>query len=280
VTVYLNGEWLPREAAKISVFDRGFLFADGVYEVIPVYAGKPVYLDAHLQRLGRSLAAIKLENPLEETEWLRVIEELIAENRAGDLSIYIQISRGVASTPRDHAFSDECVSTVLISTNPIKPLIKDPDKAAIKAVLKDDIRWGRCDIKSVSLLGNVMLRQAAVAEGAQEALLIRDGWVTEGAASNLFMVRDSEVMTPPEGPEILSGITRASVLSLLRGEGIKVREAPISTVMLKQADEVWVSSSTKGVVPVTQVDGLPIGNGKPGPIWQRIQHLYIVAVLG
>jgi D-alanine transaminase len=186
----------------------------------------------------------------------------------------------VASTPRDHVFSDEYVSTVLISTNPIKPLIKDPDKAAIKAVLKDDIRWGRCDIKSVSLLGNVMLRQAAVAEGAQEALLIRDGWVTEGAASNLFMVRDSEVMTPPEGPEVLSGITRASVLSLLRGEGIKVREASISTIMLKQADEVWVSSSTKGVVPVTQVDGLPIGNGKPGPIWQLIQHLYIVAVLG
>jgi len=280
VTVYLNGEWLPREAAKISVFDRGFLFADGVYEVIPVYAGKPVYLDAHLQRLGRSLAAIELENPLEDAEWPRVIKELIAQNGTGDLSIYIQISRGVASTPRDHAFPDECVPTVLMFTNPIKPLVKDPYKAAIKAVLKGDIRWGRCDIKSVSLLGNVMLRQMAVAEGAQEALLIRDGWVTEGAASNVFIAQHGEVMTPPEGPEILSGITRASVLSLLRGEDIEVRETSISTAMLKQADEVWVSSSTKGVAPVTQVNGLPIGDGKPGPIWQRIQHLYIVAVLG
>jgi D-alanine transaminase len=278
MTVYLNGKWMPAEAAQISVFDRGFLFADGIYEVIPVYNGKPFHLAGHFSRLKRSLAAIDLDNPLEENEWLSAIKKLIVENGAGDMSIYLQISRGVSSVPRDHQFPEEFTATYFMASNPIKPLTDNPDKAALKAILQDDIRWGRCDIKSVSMLGNAMLRQAAITHGAQEALLVRDGHMTEGAASNVFMVQNGEIMTPPESPEILSGITRATVLSLAQELGIKTHEAPIPATTITQADEVWISSSTKGVAPITQIDDAPIGNGKPGPVWQQIQSAYIAAV--
>lgn len=278
MTVYLNGEWLPREEARVSVFDRGFLFADGVYEVIPVYRGRPFHLAAHLKRLNYSLVAIGLENPLEEIKWLEAVEKLIAENGAGDMSIYLQVSRGVSSLPRDHAFPEDFTPTVFMATQPLAALTDDPGKTGIKAILKDDIRWARCDIKSVSLLGNVMLRQAAVAGGAQEALLMRDGSVTEGAASNVFIVQSGEILTPPEGPGILSGITRNIVLSLAREASISLRETCIPVTLLKQVDEVWISSSTKGVAPVTQIDDRPVGDGRPGPIWRQIQGLYIAAV--
>lgn len=278
MTVFLNGEWKPAQAAQISIFDRGFLFADGVYEVIPVYTGKPFHLEGHFKRLLRSLAAIDLDNPLEESEWFNAIEKLIVENGAGDMSIYLQITRGVSSLPRDHEFPEEFTPTFLMASNPIKPLTDNPDKAAIKAILKEDIRWGRCDIKSVSMLGNAMLRQAAVANGAQEALLVRDGHLTEGAASNLFIVQNGKIMTPPESPEILSGITRATVLSLAKELGIQANETPIPAATITQADEVWISSSTKGVAPVIQIDDNPVGKGKPGPVWQQIQRAYMSAV--
>ena len=278
MTVFLNGEWMPAQAAQISIFDRGFLFADGVYEVIPVYKGKTFQLEGHFKRLRRSLAAIDLDNPLEESEWFNAIEKLIVENGAGDMSIYLQITRGVSSLPRDHQFPEEFTPTFLMASNPIKPLTDNPDKAAIKAILKEDIRWGRCDIKSVSMLGNAMLRQAAVANGAQEALLVRDGHLTEGAASNLFIVQNGEVMTPPESPAILSGITRATVLSLAKKSGIQANENPIPVAAITQADEVWISSSTKGVAPVIQIDDNPVGKGKTGPVWQQIQRAYMSAV--
>ena len=278
MTVFLNGEWMPAQAAQISIFDRGFLFADGVYEVIPVYKGKTFQLEGHFKRLRRSLAAIDLDNPLEESEWFNAIEKLIGKNGAGDMSIYLQITRGVSSLPRDHQFPEEFTPTFLMASNPIKPLTDNPDKAAIKAILKEDIRWGRCDIKSVSMLGNAMLRQAAVANGAQEALLVRDGHLTEGAASNLFIVQNGEVMTPPESPAILSGITRATVLSLAKKLGIQANETPIPAAAIAQADEVWISSSTKGVAPVIQIDNNPVGKGKPGPVWQQIQRAYMFAV--
>jgi D-alanine transaminase len=278
MTVYLNGEWMPRQEARVSVFDRGFLFADGVYEVIPVYGGRPYHLQGHFKRLSRSLAAIDLPNPLNEIEWSNAIETLIVENGAGDLSIYLQISRGVSSLPRDHAFPEVFTPTVFMATNPLAPLTDNPDKAAITAITQDDIRWGRCDIKSVSMLGNTMLRQAAIAAGAQEALLTRDGHMTEGAASNVFVVQSGEIMTPPESTEILSGITRDAVLSLAQEVGIPIRETRIPVALLQQADEVWVSASTKGVAPVIQIDDWLVGEGKPGPVWKKIQGLYIAAV--
>ncbi|RUM94985.1 MAG: D-amino acid aminotransferase [Thiothrix sp.] len=278
MTIFLNGEWMPAQDAQISVFDRGFLFADGVYEVIPVYRGKPFHLQQHFTRLSRSLAAIDLDNPLEENKWFDAIEKLIAENGAGNMSIYLQISRGVSSVPRDHQFPEVFTPTFFMASHPIKPLTDNPDKAAIKAILKDDIRWGRCDIKSVSMLGNAMLRQSAVSSGAQEALLMRNGHMTEGAASNLFIVQNGEIMTPPEGPEILSGITRATVLSLAKEFGIQTHEAPLPANTITQADEVWISSSTKGIAPIIQIDDIPIGNGAPGPVWKKMQHAYMALV--
>ncbi len=278
MTVYLNGAWMPAQAAQISVFDRGFLFADGVYEVIPVYGGKPFNLEAHLKRLARSLAEIDLGNPIEKHEWPAAIEQLIVKNGAGEMSIYLQITRGVSSLPRDHSFPQEYTPTVFMASNPIEALTDQPKKAALKAILREDIRWGRCDIKSVSLLGNAMLRQAATAHDAQEALLMRNGYMTEGAASNLFIVQKDEILTPPEGPEILSGITRASVLALAKKLKIPAHEVPVPASIIKQADEVWVSSSTKGIRPVTQIDDMPINNSQPGPIWQKIQRAYINTV--
>lgn len=270
--VFLHGKLIPAEKACVSVFDRGFLFADGVYEVIPVYAGKLFHLAAHLKRLAQSLAAIQLENPYDDIAWVKILESLINKNGGGDLSVYLQVTRGIAT--RDHAFPAESCSTVFAMANPLKPVAEDILQEGVSAITLADNRWLRCDIKSIALLGNVLLRQRAVEADATEAILIRDGLVTEGAASNFFMVLNNEIITPPKSCLILPGISRDVVLELATKCGFNSRESDVTEQMLHQADEIWLTSSTKAVLPVTKLDGVAVGSGKPGETWKKMHDCF------
>lgn len=264
--VYLNGEFLPAEQAKVSVFDRGFLLGDGIYEVIPAYNGVSFLLDGHLARLEQSLAGIDLVNPHTAEQWKTIIDELIALNGGGDQSIYLQVTRGVA--PRDHVFPDNVEPTVFLMSNPLKAVPMEWKQQGIKAITVDDIRWQNCHIKAISLLPNSLLKQRAKEAGAQEALLIKDGYLTEGAASNAYAVINGTIYTAPKDEKVLPGITRDLVLELARAAGLPVLEMPVSLERLQQADEIWVSSSTKEVLAVTKLDERPVNAGEPGPVWK------------
>lgn len=270
--VYLNGSFLPLHEAHVSVLDRGFLFGDGVYEVIPVYGGRAFRLEHHLARLDHSLQGVRLGNPFDHAQWSDVLTALIRHNGGGDQSLYLQVTRGVAPR-RDHAFPARVQPTVFAMSTPLS----EPGAAVqngITAVTVDDIRWRHCNIKAITLLPNVLMRQQAIDAGATEAILLRDGHATEGSASNVFIVRDGVVITPPKSTLLLPGITRDLTVELCHANGIPCREADISEADLRSADEVWVTSSTREVVAVTQLDGQPIGDGRPGPLWQRISTLY------
>jgi D-alanine transaminase len=270
--VYLNGEFMPLEAARIPVLDRGFIFGDGVYEVIPVYSRQPFRLAEHLQRLQHSLDGIRLANPLSEAEWTRLAQEVIARNAGDDQSIYLQVTRGVAK--RDHAFPGSTKPTVFMMSSPLVTPAREQVAAGVAAITATDFRWLKCDVKSVSLLGNCLLRQAAMDAGAVETVLFRDGYLTEASASNVFVVRQGVVLTPPKNHLVLPGITYDVVLELIAGHGVahEVREVPEHEV--KSADEIWVTSSTKEVLAVTTLDGKPVGAGKPGPVFHRVYSLY------
>ncbi len=269
---YLDGRFLPLDEARVSVLDRGFLLGDGVYEVIPVYGGRLFRLDDHLARLERSLAETRIPNPHDRPGWRRLLETLVTENGGGDRAVYLQVTRGVAA--RDHAFPAHVTPTVFAMSHPLPA--PDPALAerGVAAVTLEDIRWLRCDIKTISLLGNVLLRQAAIDRGAQEAILVRDGEVTEGAASNVFVVHDGTLSTPPKGERLLPGITRDLVLELAAAEGLPCHQRPISEASLRQADEIWLTSSTKEILPVTRLDDAPVGDGRPGPLWRRLHARY------
>ncbi|WP_231910552.1 D-amino acid aminotransferase [Candidatus Nitrosoglobus terrae] len=258
--------------AKISVLDRGFLFGDGVYEVIPVYGKYFFRLIPHLQRLEYSLQAIKLKNPLSLSQWQSTLQQLIRFNNGLDQAVYLQITRG--SAPRDHAFPQKIEPTIFAMSNPIKPVPEKWRIEGVTAVLREDIRWKYCHIKSVALLSNVLLRQEAVESGAQEAILLRDGQLTEGAASNIFIVQKGVLVTPVEDSSLLSGITRDLVLELATEAGILCEERIISTKDLLQADEIWLTSSTREILPVTRLDDVQVGSGFPGVIWQQVDKLY------
>jgi len=270
--VYLNGDFLPLEEACIPVLDRGFIFGDGVYEVIPVFGGRPFRCAEHLQRLANSLAAVRIPRPFEDAAWIALFERLIAENGDGDLSLYLQITRGPAA--RDHALPANPTPTVFAMCTPLRPLPEAVRAAGIAAITHDDIRWARCHIKATSLLPNVLLRQEALDAGAIEAILIRDGLATEGAASNLFAVIDGVLTTPPKGPRLLPGITRDLILELAHDNAIPAREADIPQTALGGASEIWVTSSTREILPVTRLDGAPVGDGRPGPVFHRMHALY------
>jgi D-alanine transaminase len=270
--VYLNGEWLPPEQARVSVFDRGFVFGDGVYEVIPAYGRRLFRLKHHLQRLDNSLAAIGLRNPLPPREWEAVLTRLLDENSGEDQSVYVEVTRGPA--PRDHAFPAEVHPTVFAYAQPIH--YPEPSQLAggVSAITTEDIRWRRCDIKAIALLPNVLMRQEAKECGAAEAILIRDGYATEGAASNIFIVEQGVLVTPPKGPFILPGITRDLILELAHAHGVQNKEEPIAQARLFDADEVWMTSSTREVLPITRIDGQAIGGGRPGPVAKRMYGFY------
>ncbi|MGE0278029.1 MAG: D-amino acid aminotransferase [Nitrospiraceae bacterium] len=271
-TVYLNGEFLPLEQATISPLDRGFIFGDGVYEVIPVYGGRLFRLEEHLLRLDGSLAGIRLASPHTHAEWTRILHGLVERNQGGNQSVYLQITRGAAK--RDHAFPRDCTPTVFAMSSPLAPLPAEIRQAGIAAITLPDIRWQYCHLKTIALLPNILLRQQALDSGAAEAILIRDGEATEGAASNLFIVRDGALVTPPKGPRLLPGITRDLIMELAAHHRVPQREAAISADDLVRADEIWLSSSTKEILPVTRLDGNPVGTGAPGPLWQHMIDWY------
>ena len=276
-TAYLNGQFLPLTQARISPLDRGFLFADGVYEVIPAYQGQLFRLEEHLQRLENSLAAIDLPVPYDREQWRTLLQQLLAENGGGNLYVYLQITRG-ADTKRDHAFPQPPVAaTVFAMTGQIAtPAADMPDSTpGVSAITLDDIRWARCDIKSIALLANVLLRQQAVSEGAAEAILIRDGFATEGAASNFFIVHRGTIVTPPKSHLILPGITRDLVVELAHQHGLPIQEREVTEAELRAADEIWLTSSTREVVPVTRLNGHVLGDGRPGPVWHQMARLYV-----
>ena len=270
--VYLNGKMLPIEQAQVSVLDRGFLLGDGVYEVIPAYGGKLFRLEQHLQRLDNSLSAVRIPNPHTTEEWQAILQPLVTE-ADNDISVYLQVTRGVAPK-RDHVFPDKVIPTVFAMSN----VIPDPDpqmlEQGISAITLDDIRWKRCDIKAITLLANVVLRQEAHDHDAAEAILIRDGLALEGAASNLFIVSNDVIYTPPKGPQLLPGITRDLILELSQQHGIALEERNISEQSLSCAQEIWLTSSTREILPVTRLNDNPVGNGKPGQHWQKMIRLY------
>jgi len=275
--VYLNGEYLPLDQAKISVLDRGFLFADGVYEVIPAYGGRMLRVQEHLQRLQNSLDAIRLENPLSNQQWLGIFEKLLADNPnqvAGeDKSIYLQVTRGVAAV-RNHGFPDAVNQTVFIMVNELPPVDKEKLRAGVSAITLDDIRWKACNVKSISLLGNILLRQQAHDNNAAEAILINEGLVTEGAASNVFAVIDNVLVTAPSGTRLLPGITRDLIVELAAEHNIPCEERDFSEAELLSASEIWFSSSTKEILPVVELNGKPVANGRSGPIWEQMIDIY------
>lgn len=274
---WLDGEFLPLEQARVSPMDRGFLFGDSIYEVIPVYASVPFRLDEHLQRLGRSLAAIDLADPYTPGQWKEMLAELVDRNGGGNLALYVQVTRGQVAR-RDHAFPEgNTPPTVFATASPVEPPAADEPETAtgVAVITLDDIRWSRCDIKTTALLANVLLRQQAAREGASEAILLRDGFVTEGAASNVFVVHNRVVVTPPNSHLILPGITRDLVIELCREHGIAVEEREIGETELRAADEIWLSSSTRELVPAARLNGHAVGDGIPGPVWKQLARHYV-----
>lgn len=270
--VYLNGQYLAPDAAQVSVFDRGFVFGDGVYEVIPVFGGRLFRLGQHLARLNASCAAIRLHNPQDAAGWETICRRLVESLGPVDQSIYLQITRGVA--PRDHAFPPDTKPTVFAYAQPITYPTAEQITNGVAAVTCSDIRWQRCDIKAIALLANALLRQEAIDQGAAEAILLRDGCVTEGAASNIFIIKNGLVITPPKGPYILPGVTRDLTLELARAHGVPSAEATIHESDLLEADEVWLTSSTREILPITRLNGRAVGNGRPGPLHARLFALY------
>ncbi len=271
-TVYLNNKFLPADQACVPVLDRGFIFGDGVYEVIPVYGRKLFRLDEHLQRLQNSLTAARIPNPLSNADWDTILNELIRQNDGDEQSLYLQVTRG--SAQRDHAMPDDPVPTIFAMSNPLHPVSQQIREHGVAAITLDDIRWQRCHIKAISLLPNILLRQEALDQNAAEAILVRDGFATEGAASNLFIVSNDVLVTPPTGPFLLPGITRDLILELAETNDIAHHEKNISRDELRTADEIWLTSSTKEILPVTRLDDAPVANGQPGPLFQRMLTLY------
>lgn len=270
-SVFLNGKFLALDEAKVSVLDRGFLFGDGVYEVIPAYGGRLFRLPHHLQRLDRSLAEIRLENPLSHQQWQEILEELLARNDGGDHSLYLQLTRGVAE--REHGFPRDTTPTVFAMCNAMKA-VDATQSQGISAISVEDIRWKLCHIKSIALLPNILLRQQALDAGSDEAILLREGEVTEGSASNIFIVLDGTVLTPPKGQLLLPGVTRDLVVELCHRHNIPCEEQRIDREMLDEADEIWLTSSTREIMPITRLNGQKVANGCPGPIWEKTIRYY------
>ena len=268
---YLNGEFMPLADARIPVLDRGFIFGDGVYEVIPVYGRMLFRLEEHLARLAYSLRSIRLANPHDARTWATLLGTVVDRNPWDDQSVYLQVTRGVA--PRSHEFP-QTPPTVFIMANPLKTPPPESRERGVAVVTREDYRWRRCDIKSVSLLANVLLRQEAEDAGAAETVLLRDGNVTEASASNVYVVKNGVIASPPKDNLILPGITYDLVLELARGAGLPVEVRPVAAAELLAADEVWLSSSTREVQPVTRVDGKLVGTGRPGPGFARMYQLF------
>jgi D-alanine transaminase len=266
--VYINGEYLPPEQARISPFDRGFLFGDGIYEVIPVFGGKPFRFKEHFDRLDKSLSEIGMRNPLTREQWQDIFSRLCTETGTADQSIYLQITR-------DHRFPENVTPTVFAYSKPLNPPPVKPHEG-ITCITASDWRWQRCDIKSISLLGSVLPAEQAARANAREAILIRDGIVWEGASSNVFAVIDGVLRTAPIGRYLLGGITRDVIVELMeQNPKIAFTEKAFTEAEMRRASEVWISSSTREILPVTTLDGMPVGNGQVGDVYKQVWNLYV-----
>jgi D-alanine transaminase len=276
-TVYVNGDYLPEDQAKVSVFDRGFLMADGVYEVTSVLDGKLVDFDGHAVRLDRSLSELSMRSPVTRDELLQIHRELVARNDLTDGLVYLQITRG-APADRDFAFPDpdEVPPTIVLFTQS-KPGLADAPaaKTGLKVISIDDIRWGRRDIKTVQLLYPSMGKMMAKAKGCDDAWMVEDGYVTEGTSNNAYIVKDGRIVTRPKSNEILHGITRAAVLRYAEEAQMEVDERPFTLDEAKAADEAFVTSASTFVMPVVEIDGTPVGTGAPGPVAARLREIYL-----
>ena len=269
---YLNGEWMAPEDAKVSVFDRGFMFGDGIYEVMAVYDGHIFTLDQHLVRLNRSLDSIRLPSPLDDAGWQALLQEAVDRAHENPAYLYLQVTRGAAS-PRSHVYPREIRPTVLITVMEA-PILKRDAVTPYKVMTREDFRWGRGDIKVVSLIANGLLKNEALDAGFDDAILVRNGQVTEATASNVFIVKDGVVVTPPKSSFLLHGITRDHVISLLRQAEMPLEERNFSEQELLAADEVWITSTGHEVWPVSQVNDQVIGNGAAGVVWQAVDRLF------
>jgi len=280
VTVYLNGEFMPIEAARVPVMDRGFLFGDGVYEVIPVYSGRPFRLAEHLNRLAASLAAIRLDNPHDVAGWTAIIERIIKASAAAignDQGVYLQVTRGPMAV-RNHAFPKTVTPTVLVMTEVLLPPAAELREQGVAAVSAADNRWLRCDIKSTSLLANCLLRQRAVDHGCAETVLFRDGVLTEGAASNIFAIKDGVLLAPQKNHLMLPGVTYDVVLELAARHGLPTQVRDVLGDEVRGADELWMTSSPREVLAIVMLDERKVGAGdtagKPGPVFRRMAGWY------
>lgn len=274
--VYLNGKFIPISEATVSVLDRGFLFGDGVYEVVPVYHGKPFRLDEHLARLQHSLQAILLPEKVANEQIKAAILELLQKNNitVGDHSIYIQITRGAAAE-RDFHFSSSLEPTIFIAHKAVQSLSFTELQRGKNAITLEDIRWKYCHIKSISLLPSILLYQQVYAQNCYEGILLRDGYAIEGISSNIFIVKNNTIITPPLSAENLSGVTRDLILQIMQQNNIQYREQSITAEQLLQADEVWISSSTRGIMPITSLNAKVVNSGKAGPVWECVAKLYL-----
>ena len=275
MTVYLNGQFLPLEEAKVSVLDRGFIYGDGVYELVPVYGRRPYRLRQHLARLQRSLDGIRLANPHTGAEWEAIIAKLIGRMAFADQGVYLQVTRGAAK--RDHAFPAGVAPTVFMMSNPLALPSREQIERGVAVVTAADERWLHCDLKTISLLGNVLARQIAVDAGATETVLFRNGYLTEASASNVLLVRDGVIVAPPKDNQILPGITYDVAFELAREAGLPIEVRAVPKEEALAADEMWLSSSTKEVLAVTSLDGRPFGGGKPGAVFRKVHALFQVS---
>ena len=269
---FLNGDFSPLRDAKVSVLDRGFIFGDGIYEVVPVYGRRLFRFDEHLARLSRSLEKVRISNPYDREHWLEHCRKLIAAQSADDQLVYIQVTRGVA--PRDHGMPPELTPTVFIMANPMKPPSAAQRQYGVACVTALDFRWERGDIKSTSLLGNVLARQISVDQGAIETVLFRDGFLTEASACNVWVVRDGSVLGVPKSGHVLEGIRYELIRELCEELGIRYELRSVSEAEVRGADELMLSSATKEVLPVTLLDGKAVAQGKPGPVYARLYEAY------
>ena len=272
MTVFLNGEFMPMEEARVPVLDRGFIFGDGIYELVPVYSRTPFRLEGHLARMERSLSEVKIANPYSRAEWTKIIEQMIDRQSFDDQGVYWQITRGVAK--RDHAFPKNVRPTVFMMSNPLVNPSKEVVENGGKAVSAQDFRWQRCDLKTISLIGNCMLRQLSAEEGAVETILFRDGKLTEASASNAYIVKNGVIATPPKDNLILPGITLDVVFDIVKRANLPMEVREIAEAEVFGADEVWVTSSSKEIVAIVDLDGKTIGTGKPGPVFRKAWQLY------
>lgn len=270
--VFLNGAFMPIEEAKVPVLDRGFIFGDGVYELVPVYSRVPFRLEEHLARLERSLELVRIRNPYSRAEWRDILLEVIRRQAFEDQGVYFQVTRGVAR--RDHAFPKDAVPTVFVMSNPLVTPPKELVERGAAAVTAVDDRWLHCDIKSISLIGNCLLRQVSADAGATETILFRDGRLTEASASNVFVVKGGVIQSPPKSNLILPGITYDVIAELAQGAALPFEYRDVSRDEVFAADEVWVTSSSKEVLAVVTLDGKPVGEGRPGPAFRRMHALY------